>query len=198
MELTGLWWFFGSLIPWLAFGARWLNFKNKTHLPSLSNPSFGASETPRPFSPSTRDSRVCRLLDECLALPVLRELGLLELCKKFLSFAKEQHHSPAWGFKNHWVCWFLTSGFWLLWRDVVSILESIAKKLLFEKWRLRSKNFAFIMWCFFCTPFWEKEICYREDAPQHAYNSWGAWLSLLWLWRGRGLYSQDRDHSKQP
>lgn len=93
---------------------------------------------------------------------------------------------------------FWLQGFWLLWKDVVSILESIAKKLLFEKWRLRSKNFAFIMWCFFCTPFWEKEICYREDAPQHAYNSWGAWLSLLGLWRGRGLYSQDRDHSKQP
>lgn len=42
MELTGLWWFFGSLIPWLAFGAWWLNFKNPAHLPSLSNPSFGA------------------------------------------------------------------------------------------------------------------------------------------------------------
>ena len=29
-----------------------------------------------------------------LALPVLRELGLLELCKKFLSFAKVG--SPGW------------------------------------------------------------------------------------------------------
>lgn len=78
-----------------------------------------------PFSPSTRDLRVCRLLDECLALPVLRELGLLELCKKFLSFAKE--------------------------------------------------------------------ICYREEAPQHAYNSWGAaqdtkreWAPYLAGYRGMG------------
>eukprot|EP00435_Cladocopium_sp_Y103_P025488 s2766_g6.t1 len=78
-----------------------------------------------PFSPSTRDSRVCRLLDECLALPVLRELGLLELCKKFLSFAKE--------------------------------------------------------------------ICYREEAPQHAYNSWGAaqdtkreWAPYLAGFKGMG------------
>lgn len=58
-----------------------------------------------PFSPSTRDSRVCRLLDECLALPVLRELGLLELCKKFLSFAKA---AEMWV----WLCfWRIFEGF---------------------------------------------------------------------------------------
>lgn len=42
-----------------------------------------------PLAPSSRDSRVCRLLDECLALPVLRELGLLDVCRKFLTFAKQ-------------------------------------------------------------------------------------------------------------
>ncbi|CAJ1435436.1 unnamed protein product [Effrenium voratum] len=58
-----------------------------------------------PYSPSTRDPRCCRLLDECLALPVLRELGLLDLCKKFLTFAKDicyqegspQHAYNSWG-----------------------------------------------------------------------------------------------------
>eukprot|EP00929_Paragymnodinium_shiwhaense_P015932 TRINITY_DN124015_c0_g1_i1.p1 TRINITY_DN124015_c0_g1~~TRINITY_DN124015_c0_g1_i1.p1 ORF type:complete len:730 (-),score=139.68 TRINITY_DN124015_c0_g1_i1:109-2298(-) len=42
-----------------------------------------------PYCGSTCDTRVCRLLDECLALPVLREMGLFEVCKRFLSFAKE-------------------------------------------------------------------------------------------------------------
>lgn len=130
-----------------------------------------------------------------LALPVLRELGLLELCKKFLSFAKEQRHSPLEVSKPLGVL-ILGSVFWLLWRDLVSILESIANKLLFEKWRLRSKNL--LSWCDASFALNFEEICYREDAPQHAYNSWGAWLSLLGLWRGRGLYSQYRDHSKQP
>jgi len=58
-----------------------------------------------PFCPSSRDARVCRLLDECLALPVLREIGLLDCCRKFLTFAKEicyrevppQHSYNSWG-----------------------------------------------------------------------------------------------------
>jgi len=78
-----------------------------------------------PFCPSSCDSRVCRLLDECLALPVMREVGLLECCRKFLNFAKE--------------------------------------------------------------------ICYREEAPQHSYNSWGSsqekkreWAPYLAGYRGMG------------
>jgi len=37
----------------------------------------------------TRDSRVCRILDECLALPVLREVGLFSVGFKLLVFLKE-------------------------------------------------------------------------------------------------------------
>ena len=197
MELTGLWWFFGSLIPWLAFGARWLNFKNRTS-PFLIESfvwCFRNSEAFQSLHPGFPGlSFVGRMLGASSAtgtgtVGIVQEI--LELCQGATPFPRLRFQKPLGVL-------ILTSGFWLLWRDVVSILESIAKKLFFETWRLRSKNFAFIMWCFFCTPFWEKEICYREDAPQHAYNSWGAWLSLLGLWRGRGLYSQDRDHSKQP
>lgn len=36
----------------------------------------------------TKDSRVCRLLDECLSIGVLRELGLFGTLKKFLTFCK--------------------------------------------------------------------------------------------------------------
>ncbi|CAE8665216.1 unnamed protein product [Polarella glacialis] len=58
-----------------------------------------------PLCPASRDARVCRLLDECLALPVLRDIGLLDVCRKFLTFAKEicyadgdvQHVYNAWG-----------------------------------------------------------------------------------------------------
>lgn len=54
---------------------------------------------------ATRDSRVCRMLDECLSLPVLRDIGLLDVCRKFLRFAKEicfqldkpQHTCNPWG-----------------------------------------------------------------------------------------------------
>jgi len=42
-----------------------------------------------PMGAATRDERVCRLLDECLALPVLRDLGLFDVCRKFLHFMKE-------------------------------------------------------------------------------------------------------------
>eukprot|EP00404_Azadinium_spinosum_P041209 CAMPEP_0180824594 /NCGR_PEP_ID=MMETSP1038_2-20121128/72519_1 /TAXON_ID=632150 /ORGANISM="Azadinium spinosum, Strain 3D9" /LENGTH=490 /DNA_ID=CAMNT_0022866997 /DNA_START=1 /DNA_END=1473 /DNA_ORIENTATION=+ len=58
-----------------------------------------------PFGAATRETRVCHVLDECLALPVLRDLGLLEMCRKFLTFAKEncfqqvkpQHTYNPWG-----------------------------------------------------------------------------------------------------
>merc|ERR1712176_623919 len=58
-----------------------------------------------PLGSSTRDTRVCRLLDECLSLPVLRDLGLLDVLRKFLVFAKEscfqdekpQHVYNPWG-----------------------------------------------------------------------------------------------------
>jgi len=58
-----------------------------------------------PLCGPTRDTRVCRLLDECLALPVLRDLGLFDVCKKFLVFIKEicfmqskpQHTYNSWG-----------------------------------------------------------------------------------------------------
>lgn len=42
-----------------------------------------------PLAAGTKDVRVCRLLDECLALPVLRDLGLFDVCRKFLKFLKE-------------------------------------------------------------------------------------------------------------
>lgn len=42
-----------------------------------------------PLAAATRDERVCRLLDECLALPVLRDLGLFDVLRKFLLFMKE-------------------------------------------------------------------------------------------------------------
>ena len=35
-----------------------------------------------------RDGRVCRLLDECLSVRVFREIGLLDVCRKFLEFLK--------------------------------------------------------------------------------------------------------------
>lgn len=58
-----------------------------------------------PFSTATRDARGCRLLDECIALPVLRDTGLFDVCRKFLLFAKEvcfhqekpQHTYSPWG-----------------------------------------------------------------------------------------------------
>eukprot|EP00928_Gymnodinium_smaydae_P088991 TRINITY_DN73008_c0_g1_i1.p1 TRINITY_DN73008_c0_g1~~TRINITY_DN73008_c0_g1_i1.p1 ORF type:complete len:665 (-),score=115.86 TRINITY_DN73008_c0_g1_i1:290-2284(-) len=58
-----------------------------------------------PYGEATRDARVCRLLDECLAMPVLRDCGLFDCCRKFLTFAKEvcfqeripQHSYQAWG-----------------------------------------------------------------------------------------------------
>lgn len=42
-----------------------------------------------PLGGPTRETRVCRLLDECLSLPVLRDLGLFDMARKFLLFAKE-------------------------------------------------------------------------------------------------------------
>lgn len=53
----------------------------------LSSLTFGLPLGP--FSPSTRDTRVCRLLELCLSLPVLRDAGLFDVCRKFLRFAKE-------------------------------------------------------------------------------------------------------------
>ncbi|TEB18320.1 hypothetical protein C9890_0407 [Perkinsus sp. BL_2016] len=37
---------------------------------------------------ATRDRRVCELLDTCLSLPVLRELGMFAFIKKFIEFVK--------------------------------------------------------------------------------------------------------------
>jgi len=58
-----------------------------------------------PLGGATRDTRVCRMLDESLALTVLRDLGLLDACRRFLGFAKEvcfqatdpQHTYNPWG-----------------------------------------------------------------------------------------------------
>lgn len=47
-----------------------------------------------PRGGATRDARVCRLLDECLALAVLRDIGLFDICRKFLSFIKEVCFQP--------------------------------------------------------------------------------------------------------
>eukprot|EP00927_Polykrikos_kofoidii_P029425 TRINITY_DN25448_c0_g2_i1.p1 TRINITY_DN25448_c0_g2~~TRINITY_DN25448_c0_g2_i1.p1 ORF type:complete len:681 (+),score=88.71 TRINITY_DN25448_c0_g2_i1:129-2171(+) len=43
-----------------------------------------------PVMPPTKDARVCRLLDECLAVPFLLEIGLFDMCRKFMEFAKER------------------------------------------------------------------------------------------------------------
>jgi len=41
-----------------------------------------------PDAPPTRDERLCRLFDECLCLSILREFGMLDICRKFLEFLK--------------------------------------------------------------------------------------------------------------
>ena len=41
-----------------------------------------------PDAGPTFDERVCRILDECLSLPVLREFGLFDMCRKFLEMLK--------------------------------------------------------------------------------------------------------------
>mmetsp|Transcript_60146 Transcript_60146/g.169669 ORF Transcript_60146/g.169669 Transcript_60146/m.169669 type:complete len:719 (+) Transcript_60146:52-2208(+) len=62
-----------------------------------------------PLGGATRETRVCRLLDECLGLPVMREVGLHDVHRKFLVFIKEvcfhqdkpQHTYNAWGNVQH-------------------------------------------------------------------------------------------------
>lgn len=46
---------------------------------------------------SPKDARVCRLLDECLAVSALREMGLFDVCRKYMEFLKNmvyRHEEP--------------------------------------------------------------------------------------------------------
>lgn len=108
-------------------------------------------------------------------MPVLRELGLLELCKKFLSFAKVGSPSrmkvdPCTADVSFWMVPLSrladeSSRFprYLPWIDgyFPDFIHLLNGESVVQSYPILGSVL-------------QQEICYREEAPQHAYNSWGA------------------------
>ena len=157
MELTGLWWFFGSLIPWLAFGARWLNFKNRTS-PFLIESfvwCFRNSEAFQSLHPGFPGlSFVGRMLGASSAtgtgtVGIVQEI--LELCQGATPFPPfEVSKTIGWAS--------FVGGLWLLWRDVTT-MWCLFLRVLLRNCSLKSEKsdlricFHHVMFLL-CTPFW--------------------------------------------
>ena len=121
LSLPGLWWFFGSLIPWLAFGARRLRISNRIsktstnlrpkksdhHIRGLSVPPPGIPGSVvcwtnvRETQPGDKLARARRLVEKCSE----EVLGWLLL--------------EAWRFQcyGNWDCWNCARNSWALLRS---------------------------------------------------------------------------------